>query len=107
MPASFLFPLKVQTQSKLSSFIEWYENYYTTSNPETGRKRKGNVKKFLLEEIEKLLATGKASIQVSKVVEEFKQASLLSPETQQAKQNLSESDFLKFMELIEKAKAGT
>ena len=88
MPASFIFPLKVQNQSKLASFIEWYENFHTTTNPDTGRKRKGNVKKFLLEELENLLTTGKASTQVSKVVEEFKQASLLSPEIQQAKQNL-------------------
>jgi hypothetical protein len=107
MPASFIFPLKVQNQSKLSDFIDWYENFHTTTNPETGRKRKGNVKKFLLEELENLLATGKASTQVSKVVEEFKQASLLSPEIQQAKQNLSESDFLKFMELMQKAKAAS
>lgn len=106
MPASFLFPLKVQTQSKLSDFIEWYENFHTTTNPDTGRKRKGNVKKFFLEELEILLTTGKVSPGLGKVVDEFKQASLLSPEIQKAKQNLSESDFLKFVELMEKAKVG-
>ena len=106
MPTSSIFPLKVPNQSKLSQFVEWYENSHTTTNPDTGRKRKGNVKKFILEELENLLYAGKASPQLLKVVEEFKQASLLSPEIQQAKQNLNESDFLKFMELMEKAKAG-
>jgi hypothetical protein len=107
MPTSFIFPLKVPNQSKLSQFVEWYENFHTTTNPDTGRKRKGNVKKFILEELENLLNTGKASTQFSKIVEDFKQASLLSPEIQQAKQNLSESDFLKFIELMEKAKSGS
>jgi hypothetical protein len=107
MPTSSIFPLKVPNQSKLSQFVEWYENFHTTTNPDTGRKRKGNVKKFLLEELENLLTTGKASIQLSKVLEEFKQSSLLSPEIQQAKQNLSESDFIKFVELMEKVKTGS
>jgi hypothetical protein len=106
MPASFLFPLKVQTQSKLSSFIEWYENFHTTTNPETGRKRKGNVKKFFLEELEILLTTGKASTGLSKVIEEFNKVSLLSPEIKKAKEKLSDADFAKLVELMEKAKSG-
>jgi len=105
MPASFLFPLKVQNQSKLSHFINWYETFYTSTNPDTGRKRKGNAKKFLLEELEALVSTGKVSSSLPKVIEDFKNASLLSPELQNAKQNLSDSDFAKLVELMEKAGA--
>lgn len=105
MPASFILPLKVQNQSKLSQFIDWYETFYTSTNPDTGRKRKGNAKKFLLEELEALVSTGKSSSSLPKVIEDFKKASLLSPELQKAKQNLSESDFAKLVELMEKAGA--
>lgn len=100
MPATFVLPLKVQTQSKLSQFIDWYETFYTTTNPETGRK--GNVKKFLLEELETLVSTGKSSSTFPKVIEDFKKASLLSPELQKAKQNLNDAEFAKLVELMEK-----
>lgn len=83
--------------------MEWYETFYTTTNPDTGRKRKGNFKKFLMEEIEFLLSSGKVN-ELTKVAEEFKKASILSPELQAAKQNLNETDFAKLVELIEKAK---
>ena len=103
MPASFIFPLKVQNQSKLSQFLDWYETFYTSTNPDTGRKRKGNAKKFLLEELEVLVSTGKVSSSLPKVIEDFNKASLLSPELQKAKQNLSDSEFAKLVELMEKA----
>ena len=105
MPSSFLLPLKVQNQSKLSQFIDWYETFYTSINPDTGRKRKGNAKKFLVEELEALVSTGKSSVSFPKVIDDFKKASVLSPELQKAKQNLSESEFAKLVELMEKAGA--
>jgi hypothetical protein len=58
-----------------------------------------------MEEIEFLLSSGKVN-ELIKVVEEFKKASILSPELQVAKQNLNETDFAKLVELMEKAKAG-
>jgi hypothetical protein len=105
MPASFVFPLKVQNHSKLSSFIEWYETSFTTINPESGRKRKGNAKKFFLEELEVMIGSGKPSANFSKVVDEFKKSSILSPELQKARQTLSDADFAKLVELMEKASA--
>ena len=105
MPASFLFPIKVQNQSKLSQFIDWYETFHTTTNTDTGRKRKGNAKKFITEELEHLVSSGKSSPSFPKVIEDFKKASVLSPELQKAKQNLSEADFAKLVELMEKAGA--
>lgn len=98
-------PLKVKTDTKLFQFMEWYETFYATTNPDTGRKRKGNFKKFLIEEIEFLLSSGKVN-ELIKVVEEFKKASILSPELQAAKQKLNETDFAKLVELMEKARAG-
>jgi hypothetical protein len=95
--------LKVKTDTKFFQFMEWYETFYTTTNPDTGRKRKGNFKKFLMDEIEFLLSSGKVN-ELVKVTEEFKKASILSPELQAAKQNLNETDFAKLLELIEKAK---
>jgi len=97
--------LKVKTDSKFYEFLDWYETFYTTINPETGRKRKGNFRKFLIEEIEFLISSGKVN-DLIKIVEEFKKASILSPELQAAKQNLNETDFAKLVELMEKAKAG-
>ena len=98
-------PLKVKTDAKFFQFIEWYETSYTTINPDTGRKRKGNFKKFLIEEIEFLLSSGKVN-ELIKVAEEFKKTSILSPELQAAKQNLNETEFAKLVELMEKAKVG-
>jgi hypothetical protein len=95
-------PLKVKTDSKFYQFVEWYESSNTSINPENGRKRKGNFRKFLIEEIENLLITGNCGL--VKVAADFKKAALLPPELQSAKQNLNETDFAKFVELLEKAK---
>jgi hypothetical protein len=95
-------PLKVKTDSKFYQFVEWYEGSNTSINPETGRKRKGNFKKFLIEEIENLLITGTCGL--VKVAGEFKKSAVLPPELQSAKQNLNETDFAKLVELMEKAK---
>lgn len=54
---SFL-QLKLQNSSKIFEFIEWYEMAYQTTNPDTGRKRKGNGKKHLIEEIENVISSG-------------------------------------------------
>ena len=97
--------LKVKTDTKFFQFIEWYETFYATTNPDTGRKRKGNFKKFLIEEIEFLVSSGKVN-ELTKVAEEFKKSSILSPELQAAKQNLNETDFAKLVELMEKANLG-
>jgi len=96
-------PLKVKIDSKFYQFAEWYEVSNSSTNPETGRKRKGNFKKFLIEEIENLLITGNCGL--VKVAAEFKKAAVLPPELQKAKQNLSDSDFAKLVELMEKAGA--
>lgn len=103
--ASTQIQLKVKTDSKFFQFADWFETAYTSVNPDTGRKRKGNFKKFLIEEIENLLQTGKAT-ELIKVAEEFKKSSVLSPELQSAKHNLNETDFAKLVELMEKAKGG-
>jgi len=106
MPAttnSFEFPLKVKRGTHFSKFLDWYALAYQTTNPETGRKRKGNVKAFILEELETILSTGKASKNLLEVAVEFKNSGALSPELQQAKANLSETEFAQLVSLMEKA----
>ena len=103
MVATSSIVLKVKADSKLAQFAEWYEISETKTNPENGRKRKGNFKKFLIEEIENLLITGNCGL--VKVAAEFKKAEKLSPELQKAKKNLSDSDFAKLEELLAKAGA--
>lgn len=105
--ASTLILLKVKTDSKFYQFASWFETAYgeKTTNSATGktRNRKGNFKKFLIQEIETILFTGK-SVELMKAAEEFKKSSVLSPELQSAKHNLNETDFAKLVELMEKAK---
>ena len=106
MPAtanSFEFPLKIKRDTKLAKFIDWYMIAYQTTNPDTGRKRKGNVKAFILEELENILSTGKESSNLLEVASEFKKSSVLTPELQKAKANLSESEFSQLVALMEKA----
>lgn len=107
MANTTLLPLKLQNSSKVFQFIEWYEMAYQTTNPDTGRKRKGNGKKFLTEAIEGLLSSGKVSPQFADAIADFKKASLLSPEVREAKGKLSDTDFAKFVELMEKVKSGS
>ena len=106
MPAtsnSFEFPLKVKRDTKFAKFLDWYGLAYQKTNPETKRKRKGNVKAFILEELEAILTTGSASAKLLKVAEEFKNSGALSPELQKAKAKLSESEFSQLVSLMEKA----
>ena len=106
MPAtanSFEFPLKVKLDTKLSKFIDWYTVAYQTVNPDTGRKRKGNIKGFILEELENILSNGEASSKLLKVAGEFKNSAALSPELQKAKANLSDAEFSQLVALMEKA----
>ena len=103
MVATSSIVLKVKADSKLAQFAEWYEISETKTNPANNRKRKGNFKKFLIEEIENLLITGNCGL--VKVAAEFKKAEKLSPELQKAKKNLSDSDFAKLEELLAKAGA--
>ena len=57
MPSTPL-TLKIQEGSKLASFVAYYEDFHSEVS-DTGRNRKGNVKKFLLQELECLVSTGK------------------------------------------------
>lgn len=107
MPAtanSFVLPLKVKADSKLAKFLDWYTIAFQTTNPDSGRKRKGNAKAFILEELEHILSAGKASSNLLEVASEFKKSSVLTPELQQAKANLSESEFSQLVALMEKAR---
>lgn len=98
-------PLKVKEGTKFYEFLEWYEKA-KSSVSETGRNRKGNFKKFIIEEFESMLISGKPSKVFLDIIAEFKESSLLPPQLQEAKQNLNPADFATFVELLEKAKVG-
>ena len=106
MPAvskSFEFTLKVKRDTKLSKFIDWFEMAYQSTNPDTGRKRKGNVKSFLMEELEEILHSGEPTSNLLEVAAEFKKQSVLTPELQKAKAKLTAAEFGELVALLEKA----
>lgn len=106
MANTSILPLKIQNNSVIFKFIEWFEIANTKTNPETGRKRKGNGKGHLIEELEILLNSGSPSKTFIQSIEEFKKSELLSPEIKKAKETLTDIEFNKFVELMEKVKSG-
>ena len=111
MPASKKLELsyKLDDQSSLANWIEWYEDAHRTTNPDTGRKRKGNAKKVLLDFLENSVKVG--AINPSKEeqkkfldsLDEFKEDTKLPKELQKAKNNLSPEEFQQFKSLFEKS----
>ena len=77
---------------------------YQTTNPDTGRKRKGNGKKHLIEEIENVISSGSLSKNLLIVLVSLKH--LYFHQKLEAKSKLSDTEFNKFVELMEKVKAG-
>ena len=106
MATTTLLPLKIQNNSVIFKFLEWFEIANTSTNPDTGRKRKGNGKKHLIEELEILLNSGSPSKTFTESIEEFKKSELLSPEIKKAKQTLTDIEYNKFVELMEKVNSG-
>jgi hypothetical protein len=101
-----LVQLKVKEGTRLFDFLDWFEKAKAEVS-DTGRNRKGNYKKFIIQELEYMLESGEPSEELIDTITEFKEnAFLASPQLVEAKKNLSEVDFKKFVELLEKAKAG-
>jgi len=98
---------KLESTSPLAEFIEWYEVAKRTTNPETGRKRKGNAKKALLQFIEGYLkgVQTKEINDFQKSVEEFREDAKLPKELQMAKNTLSSEEYKTFKNLCEKINA--
>lgn len=95
-----------KSTSHFAQFIEWYENTHRTTNEETGRKRKGNAKKAILDYLEGLL-TGVKSKEVNDFmssIESFREDTKLPKELQSAKNTLSPDEYENFKKLFEKIK---
>ena len=92
--------------SKLAQFIEWYEITYRTINEKTGRKRKGNAKKALLDYMEGMLDGTKTKeiMEFVEKVKQFTEDTKLPKELQSAKNNLSPDEYENFKKLFEKIK---
>lgn len=96
---------KLSPSSPLYSFIEWYELEYRTTNPETGRKRKGNAKKAILDFFDNALSDeplSKEAEHFNAAVKQFKEDTKLPKELQSAKTNLSPEEYKNFKLLYEK-----
>ena len=84
----------------------WYEDAYRTTNEETGRKRKGNAKKYVFELLVSVVeGDGSKAEPFTKVIKEFRESSKLTPALQKAKLNLSPEDYEQFKKLHEKMEA--
>ena len=99
MPSTPL-TLKIQEGSKLASFVEYYESFHSEVS-DTGRNRKGNVKKFLLKELECLVSTGKPS-EFPAEVEQFQEYQSHDPEMMEKMKKLSPEDQKTFKALLAK-----
>ena len=49
---------KLDNASYIAQFISWYEEAKRTTNPDSGRKRKGNARKALQDYLESLISEG-------------------------------------------------
>ena len=99
MPSTPL-TLKIQEGSKLASFVEYYEDFHSEVS-DTGRNRKGNVKKFLLKELECLVSTGKPA-EFPAEVEQFQEYQSHDPEMMEKMKKLSPEDQKTFKALLAK-----
>lgn len=106
--------LKIKEDTELFNFVSWFETAYTKVNPETQRKRKGSFKNLVLGILSNAIAGGDASkivysdtessYTLKEIAERYKAEKMLSPELQSAKANLSDAEYSKLVELMEKAK---
>lgn len=100
MPSTPLI-LKVDNDSKLAAFITYYETAHKTIN-ENGRSRKGNVKKFLLQELEELVTSGNPK-DFPVEAEAFQKKTSGSPILVDAMSKLSPDELKQFKMLLQKA----
>lgn len=107
-------PLKIKEDTDLHAFASWFEAAY--SKVINGRNRKGSFKKLALGILSNAIAGGSSNSVVyedseeqytlKSIIDNYRQSSILTPELQVAKKNLTETDFAKLVELMEKAKSG-
>ena len=98
---------KLDPSSKLAGFIEWYEITHRTINEETGRKRKGNAKKAILDFLECAVNANQTTKEYNHFVDcikVFKEDTKLPKELQSAKNNLSPEKYENFKSLYEEMK---
>ena len=100
MPSTPL-ALKIQEGSKLASFVEYCQKFHEEVSEISGRKRQGNVKKFLLKELECLVSTGKPA-EFPKEVEQFQEYQTQDPEMMEKMKKFSPEDQKTFKALLAK-----
>ena len=98
---------KLDSASSIASFIGWYEEAKRTTNPDTGRKRKGDAKGAILGFLEEYIKGEMGSPQLGKFNEaarSFQEDNKLPKELQSAKNSLSPDEYKNFKLYWEKIK---
>ena len=106
-PKKLSLEFKLNSSSPLFQFIEWYEAAYRKTNPETGRKRKGDAKGAILGFLEEYIKGEMGSPQLGKFNEaarSFQEDNKLPKELQSAKNSLSPDEYKNFKLYWEKIK---
>ena len=99
---------KLDNASYTAQFISWYEEAKRTTNPDTGRKRKGNAKKVIQDYLESVFKEGKNNMNninqqpFMEAVIQFKEDNKLPKELQRAKNTLSPEEYENFKSYYEK-----
>ena len=107
-PKKLSLEIKLNPSSPLYSFVEWYEAAYRTTNPETGRKRKGDAKGSITAFLEQFVKGDFGHPAVEKFKEAtkvFQEDTKLPKELQSAKNSLSPEEYKNFKLMWDKIKS--
>ena len=92
---SNLLQLKIKEGTEFYKFLEWFEKSKATIN-DTGRNRKGNYKKFIIDEFESMLSGGEPTQEFLETISEYKNSIPLSDEMLGMKKVMGDIEFEKF-----------
>ena len=98
-----LLQLKIKEGTEFYKFLEWFEKSKATVS-DTGRNRKGNYKKFIIDEFEHMLSGGEPTDEFLKVISEYKNSIPLSDEMMMMKKVMGGIEFEKFYKKMLEAK---
>ena len=103
---SNLVQLKIKEGTEFYKFLEWFEKSKATIS-DIGRNRKGNYKKFIIDEFESMLSGGEPTQEFLETISEYKNSIPLSDEMLGMKKVMGDVEFEKFYKKMLEAKSGT
>ena len=102
---SNLVQLKIKEGTEFDKFLKWFETSKATKS-DKGRNRKGNCKKFIIDEFEYMLSSGEPTNEFLEVISEYKNSIPLSDEMMMMKKVMGDIEFEKFYKKMLEAKSG-